>query len=153
VVCQLLFIKQSVGGYYNQITWLAFASSGAVEADFSGSFGPGYSIGVKPLPVGEIVHTNLLMLSDICLNHEVSIDAQTAFIVQTRSRNTRPMNFGFQKNALHNLISSRVYEILPSISVNLDTVTRHGKSLQDGCPEGLTPFRIWLRCRPALASA
>jgi hypothetical protein len=115
VVCQLLFIKQGVGGYYNQITWLAFASSSAVEADFAGAFRTGYSIGVKPLPVGKVVHTNLLMLSDICLIHEVSIDAQTAFIVQTSSRNPRPMNFGFQENALHDLISSRVYEILSSI--------------------------------------
>jgi hypothetical protein len=115
MVCQLLFIEQSVGGDYNQITRLAFASSSAVEANFSRSFGSGDSIGVKPFPVGEVVHPNLLMLSDICLQHEVSIDAQAAFIVQTRSRNPGPMNFGFQENSLHNLISSRVYEILPSI--------------------------------------
>jgi hypothetical protein len=55
------------------------------------------------------------MLNDICLNHEALIDTQTAFIVQTGSRNPSPMNFGFQENALHKLISSRVYEFLPSI--------------------------------------
>jgi hypothetical protein len=60
---------------------LAFASSSAVEADFSGSLGSGYSVGVKSLSVGEVVNTNLLVFNDICLNHEALIDAQTAFIV------------------------------------------------------------------------
>jgi hypothetical protein len=106
VVCQLLFIQQSVGGDNNQITWLAFASSSAVETDFSGSFGPNYGISVKPLPVGEVVHCHLLVLGDIYLNHEAFIDAQTALIVQTRSRNPGPMDFGFQESTLHGLISS-----------------------------------------------
>jgi hypothetical protein len=106
VVCQLLFIQQSVSGYDDQITWLAFASSSAIEADFSGSFGPNYGIGVEAFPVGEIIYPHLLVLRYICLNHEVLIDAQTTLIVQTRSRNPSPMYFGFQKNTLHGPISS-----------------------------------------------
>ena len=86
VVCQLLFIQQSVSGYYNQITWLAFASSSTVEADFPGSFGPNYGISIKPFPVGKVIYPHLLVLRYICLSHEAVMVARTPSLSTSTTR-------------------------------------------------------------------